>query len=139
MATTSKTLANLGLTTTRASQLEIQGLAVDSRDVRAGFLFAALPGSRSHGAEFAEYALRQGASAILTDPDGAAWITKTCPDHAAEICVVDDPRQALAAASALFFGAQPEVMVAVTGTNGKTSVASFCRQIWSALGLQRSI
>ena len=135
MATTSKTLANLGLTTTRASQLEIQGLAVDSRDVRAGFLFAALPGSRSHGAEFAEYALRQGASAILTDPDGAAWITKTCPDHAAEICVVDDPRQALAAASALFFGAQPEVTVAVTGTNGKTSVASFCRQIWSALGL----
>jgi UDP-N-acetylmuramoyl-L-alanyl-D-glutamate--2,6-diaminopimelate ligase len=135
MATTSKTLANLGLTTTRASQLEIQGLAVDSRDVRTGFLFAALPGSRSHGAEFAQYALSQGASAILTDPDGAAWITKTCPDHAAEICVVDDPRQALAAASALFFGAQPEVMVAVTGTNGKTSVASFCRQIWSALGL----
>lgn len=135
MATKSKTLANLGLTTARASQLEIQGLAVDSRDVRDGFLFAALPGSRSHGAEFAPYALRQGASAILTDPDGAAWISKTCPDHAAQICVVDDPRQALAAASALFFGAQPEVMVAVTGTNGKTSVASFCRQIWSELGL----
>jgi len=68
MATKSKTLANLGLTTARASQLEIQGLAVDSRDVRDGFLFAALPGSRSHGAEFAPYALRQGASAILTDP-----------------------------------------------------------------------
>ena len=94
MATKSKTLANLGLTTARASQLEIQGLAVDSRDVRDGFLFAALPGSRSHGAEFAPYALRQGASAILTDQDGAAWISKTCPDHAAEICVVDDPRQA---------------------------------------------
>ena len=135
MATKSKTLANLGLTTARASQLEIQGLAVDSRDVRQGFLFAALPGSRSHGAEFAPYALRQGASAILTDQDGAAWISKTCPDHAAQICVVDDPRQALAAASALFFGAQPEVMVAVTGTNGKTSVASFCRQIWSEMGL----
>ena len=65
MATKSKTLANLGLTTARASQLEIQGLAVDSRDVRQGFLFAALPGSRSHGAEFAPYALRQGARAIL--------------------------------------------------------------------------
>jgi UDP-N-acetylmuramoyl-L-alanyl-D-glutamate--2,6-diaminopimelate ligase len=135
MATKSKTLANLGLTTARASHLEIQGLAVDSRDVRDGFLFAALPGSRSHGAEFAPYALRRGARAILTDPDGAAQISKTCPDHAAQICVVDDPRQALAAVSALFFGAQPEVMVAVTGTNGKTSVASFCRQIWSELGL----
>ena len=135
MATKSKTLANLGLTTARASQLEIQGLEVDSRDVRQGFLFAALPGGRSHGAEFAQYALRQGASAILTDPEGAVWISKTCPDHAAEICVVNDPRQALAAASALFFGAQPEVMVAVTGTNGKTSVASFCQQIWSELGL----
>ena len=135
MATKSKTLANLGLTTARASQLEIQGLEVDSRDVRQGFLFAALPGSRSHGAEFAQYALRQGASAILTDPEGAVWISKTCPGHAAEICVVNDPRQALAAASALFFGAQPEVMVAVTGTNGKTSVASFCQQIWSELGL----
>ncbi len=135
MATKSKTLANLGLTTARASQLEIQGLEVDSRDVRQGFLFAALPGGRSHGAEFAQYALRQGASAILTDPEGAVWISKTCPGHAAEICVVNDPRQALAAASALFFGAQPEVMVAVTGTNGKTSVASFCQQIWSELGL----
>ena len=135
MATKSKTLANLGLTTARASQLEIQGLEVDSRDVRQGFLFAALPGSRNHGAEFAQYALRQGASAILTDPEGAVWISKTCPGHAAEICVVNDPRQALAAASALFFGAQPEVMVAVTGTNGKTSVASFCQQIWSELGL----
>ena len=134
MATKSKTLANLGLTTARASQLEIQGLAVDSRDVRPGFLFAALPGSRSHGAEFAPYALRQGATAILTDPKGAALISKACPEHAAEICVVDDPRQALSAASALFFGAQPEVMVAVTGTNGKTSVASFCRQIWTELG-----
>jgi UDP-N-acetylmuramoyl-L-alanyl-D-glutamate--2,6-diaminopimelate ligase len=51
--------------------------------------------------------------------------------------VAEDPRQALAYAAALWFGAQPETMVAVTGTNGKTSVASFTRQIWEALGLKR--
>ena len=49
--------------------------------------------------------------------------------------VAEDPREALACAAALWFGAQPETMVAVTGTNGKTSVASFARQIWAGLGL----
>ena len=50
--------------------------------------------------------------------------------------VVEDPRQALAYTSALWFGAQPETVVAVTGTNGKTSVATFTRQIWQELGLR---
>src|SRR5690606_19426261 len=47
---------------------------------------------------------------------------------------VEDPRRALALASALFYGAQPDTMVAVTGTSGKTSVASFTRQIWTHAG-----
>ena len=136
MVAAGKTLANLGLTTLGASQTMIQGLAVDSRDVRVGYLFAALRGTRMHGAEFAEFALRQGANVILTDPEGAELIANTIPMHDAYICVVDDPRQALAGAAALFFGAQPPVMVAVTGTNGKTSVATFCRQIWTHMGLQ---
>ena len=136
MVAAGKTLANLGLTTLGASQTMIQGLAVDSRDVRMGYLFAALRGTRMHGAEFAEFALRQGANVILTDPEGADLIANTIPMHDAYICVVDDPRQALAGAAALFFGAQPPVMVAVTGTNGKTSVATFCRQIWTHMGLQ---
>ncbi|MDT2075070.1 MAG: UDP-N-acetylmuramoyl-L-alanyl-D-glutamate--2,6-diaminopimelate ligase [Planktomarina sp.] len=136
MVAAGKTLANLGLTTLGASQTMIQGLAVDSRDVRMGYLFAALRGTRMHGAEFAEFALRQGANVILTDPEGADLIANTIPMHDAYICVVDDPRQSLAGAAALFFGAQPPVMVAVTGTNGKTSVATFCRQIWTHMGLQ---
>ena len=135
MAAKGKTLANLGLTTTRASHLLIQGLAVDSREVRPGYLFAALPGERLHGAEFAEYACRQGASVILTDPQGADFIACTLPVHDAEICVVNDPRQTLAGAAALFYGAQPQIMMAVTGTNGKTSVSTFCRQIWTQMGL----
>ena len=136
MVAAGKTLANLGLTTLGASQTMIQGLAVDSRNVRMGYLFAALRGTRMHGAEFAEFALRQGANVILTDPEGADLIANTIPMHDAYICVVDDPRQSLAGAAALFFGAQPPVMVAVTGTNGKTSVATFCRQIWTHMGLQ---
>ena len=136
MVAAGKTLANLGLTTLGASQTMIQGLAVDSRDVRVGYLFAALRGTRMHGAEFAEFALKQGANVILTDPEGADLIANTIPMHDAYICVVDDPRQSLAGAAALFFGAQPPVMVAVTGTNGKTSVATFCRQIWTHMGLQ---
>ena len=135
MAAKGKTLANLGLTTARASNLLVQGLAVDSREVRPGYLFAALPGAWVHGAVFAEYACRQGASAILTDPQGADFIARTLLQDKAKICVVDDPRQALAGAAALFFGAQPKVMVAVTGTNGKTSVSTFCRQIWTQIGL----
>lgn len=50
---------------------QITGLAVDSRQVKDGYLFAALPGTRVHGGEFIQYALRMGASAILTDMQGA--------------------------------------------------------------------
>ena len=108
----------------------VRGLTADSRAVRAGFLFAALPGSRAHGADHAGAAAAAGAAAILTDAAGAARIGAGVP-----VVVADDPRAALARAAAAWFGAQPEVVVAVTGTNGKTSVASFTRQIWEALGL----
>ncbi|MDO5620139.1 MAG: UDP-N-acetylmuramoyl-L-alanyl-D-glutamate--2,6-diaminopimelate ligase [Paracoccus sp. (in: a-proteobacteria)] len=112
----------------------ITGIAVDSRQVRDGFLFAALPGSETHGAEFITYALRQGAAAVLTDREGAAIAGGLLADSDVVAIVVDDPRAALAGAAALWFGRQPETMVAVTGTSGKTSVASFIRQIWQALG-----
>ncbi len=123
-----KTLSELGLT--GPADLAVTGLAVDNRKVRAGDLFAALPGSATHGARFAADALARGAAAILTDPAGARMIPAEAP-----AIVVEDPRAALAFAAALMAGAQPELMVAVTGTNGKTSVASFTRQIWEALGL----
>ncbi len=109
----------------------VTGLTADSRAVRPGFLFAALPGSAAHGADHAAAALAAGASAILTDPAGAARIGAGAP-----LIVSDDPRRALARAAAAWFGAQPAICVAVTGTNGKTSVAAFTRQIWEALGLR---
>lgn len=128
-----RSLAELGLTARGGAEARISGLAVDSRDVGPGFLFAALPGSRMHGAEFISYALRMEAAAILTDPEGATIAAEALAAHPAALVVVEEPRAALAQAAALFFGAQPEVTVAVTGTNGKTSVANFCRQIWQAL------
>ncbi|PWJ13280.1 UDP-N-acetylmuramoyl-L-alanyl-D-glutamate--2,6-diaminopimelate ligase [Jannaschia seohaensis] len=124
-----RTLSELGLA--GPDGLSVSGLAVDNRLVRPGDLFAALPGTNVHGARFAADALARGAVAVLTDRAGAAMLPEGTP-----MVVVEEPRAALAFAAALMAGRQPETMVAVTGTNGKTSVASFTRQIWEALGLQ---
>lgn len=129
-----KSLDQLGLTAMGGKRAEITGLAVDSRDVKPGFLFAALPGTQVHGGEFITYALRMGAGAILTDSAGAQIAAEDLAGSDAALIVAEDPRQTLAYASALWFGAQPETVVAVTGTNGKTSVASFTRQIWERMG-----
>ncbi|MDR5654115.1 UDP-N-acetylmuramoyl-L-alanyl-D-glutamate--2,6-diaminopimelate ligase [Ruixingdingia sedimenti] len=137
MTESGRTLAELGLTARppAASGLRVTGIAVDSRKVREGVLFAAMPGSRMHGAEFTDAVLRMGAAAILTDAAGARIAAPALARHpAAALIVAEDPREALARAAALWSGAQPGVMVAVTGTNGKTSVASFTRQIWTVLG-----
>jgi len=130
-----RSLAELGLTAQGGKRADIAGLAVDSREVKPGFLFAALPGTRVHGAEFITFALRMGAAAVLTDAEGARIARKALAAHDAALILAEDPRQALAYCAALWFGAQPETVVAVTGTNGKTSIASFTRQIWSAMGL----
>lgn len=134
MAAQSKSLAELGLTARGGREASVTGLAVDSREVKAGYLFAALPGMRWHGAEFVQYALRMGAAAVLTDAEGVRIAQDALAGAPVALIVAEDPRQTLACAAALWFGAQPETVVAVTGTNGKTSVASFARQIWAALG-----
>jgi len=135
MTTRTQHLSQLGLTARSGGDPGITGLSLDSRRVERGHLFAALPGTRVHGGEFIQYALRMGAAAILTDRDGALIASEDLAEHDAALVVVEDPRAALAHAAALWFGAQPETVVAVTGTNGKTSVASFTRQIWELLGL----
>ena len=131
-----KSLSALGLTARGRRDADITGLSVDSRDVREGHLFAALPGVNAHGAQFIGMALEAGASVILTNAAGAKIAEQELAGSDAALVVAENPRQALAFAAALWFGAQPEVMVAVTGTNGKTSVATFVRQIWMQLGLE---
>ncbi len=129
-------LAELGLTAKGAAQARITGLTLDSRAVMPGTLFAALPGARVHGAEFIQFAIRQQASAVLTDAEGARIAAEELADWDGALVIAEDARAALAGAAALWFGAQPDVMLAVTGTNGKTSVASFTRQILQRLGLK---
>lgn len=133
MGEQAKRLSDLGLTARGGVNPEITGIAVDSRDVKDGFLFAAMPGARVHGAEFVEYAVRMGAVAVLTDRQGAAIASEHLDGIA--VCLSDDPRAVLSRTAALWFGGQPHTMIAVTGTNGKTSVATFVRQIWIEMGL----
>ncbi len=128
-------LAELGLRAQGGAEAQITGLAVDSREVKPGYLFAALPGAQVHGAEFIQYALRMQAAAILTDAEGAQIANAELDASDAALIIAQDPRQALAQTASLWSGAHPGTVVAVTGTNGKTSVATFCRQIWEEMGI----
>ena len=114
----------------------IRNIATDSRPISDGALFAALPGARVHGARFAADALERGAVAVLTDQAGAAMAGEVVASADRALVVVGDPRLVLARISARWFGAQPKVAAAVTGTNGKTSAVTFLRQIWAGLGRQ---
>ncbi len=119
-----------GLTVARdGQQVEITGLTADSRDVRPGMLFAALAGSRADGRSFIDDAVARGAAAVLTDPSLAG---RALP---VPLILDANPRRRLALLAARWFDRQPACVVAVTGTNGKTSVAGFTRQIWSGLGI----
>jgi UDP-N-acetylmuramoyl-L-alanyl-D-glutamate--2,6-diaminopimelate ligase len=104
---------------------EITGVTADSRKVKPGFLFAALPGSKTDGATFAARAVEAGAVAIIAEQD---------LNLSAPTVICRDPRRGYALAAANFWGRQPQTCVAVTGTNGKTSVANFCRQIFAGAG-----
>ncbi len=116
------------------SNLQIKGLAVESGKVREGYLFAALAGTNTHGANYIPQALARGALAVLTDTEGKRIAQSKGVEGLDNLFVDPDPRSRLAKVSAKFFGNIPENLVAVTGTNGKTSVASMCRQIWEELG-----
>ena len=106
----------------------ITGVTADSRKVAPGSLFVALPGSAADGRAFIPQALSQGAAAVLAPVDTDAAMAPV-------LVTSGDVRRSYAIAARSFYGAQPATCVAITGTNGKTSVAAFCRQIWASLGL----
>jgi UDP-N-acetylmuramoyl-L-alanyl-D-glutamate--2,6-diaminopimelate ligase len=112
--------------------LDITGMSADSRAVETGYLFAALPGAQSDGRRFIGAAVARGAAAVLA-PRGTVW-----PDDvpARPLIMHDQPRRAVALLAAAREAAQPETIVAVTGTNGKTSTVDFLRQLWTAAGLR---
>jgi UDP-N-acetylmuramoyl-L-alanyl-D-glutamate--2,6-diaminopimelate ligase len=106
---------------------DILGLTSDSRAVKPGYLFAALSGRSADGRRFLDDALKRGASAVLADRPA---------DLPVPVVVDSNPRRALALMAALYYAPQPATAAAVTGTNGKTSVAVFLRQIWQSAGLK---
>ncbi|MEM8948541.1 MAG: UDP-N-acetylmuramoyl-L-alanyl-D-glutamate--2,6-diaminopimelate ligase [Pseudomonadota bacterium] len=103
---------------------DISLITADSREVRPGALFAALAGSRVDGRTFIDEAVQRGASAVLADPSLAGR------EIGVPLITDPEPRQRLALIAARFYEVQPRRVAAVTGTNGKTSVASFVRQLW---------
>jgi UDP-N-acetylmuramoyl-L-alanyl-D-glutamate--2,6-diaminopimelate ligase len=112
---------------------DIAGIAADSRAVGPGFLFAALTGQHFDGRRFAGAAVARGAAAILTDDPAALDLSPTMREQIT-IVADPDPRRRFALAAARFYGGRPRIVAAVTGTNGKTSVAHFTREIWGAAG-----
>ncbi len=111
--------------------LGICGMTADSREVRPGYLFLAVPGANADGRAFIQDALARGARAILA-PAGTA--VDSLPAGVAVI-LDEAPRRLFARLAARFFGTQPARVAAVTGTSGKTSVVDFIRQLWRLLGL----
>ena len=114
----------------KAEMEGVAGITADSRAVRPGYLFAALPGTKVDGRRFIGEAVARGAIAVLA-PEGTPWPPGVPPRR---LIVVPDARVKLAELAVEFFGNLPERLVAVTGTNGKTSTVDFLRQIFALSG-----
>jgi UDP-N-acetylmuramoyl-L-alanyl-D-glutamate--2,6-diaminopimelate ligase len=112
-----------------AANVRISGLASDSRKVRPGDLFFALGGSTADGSKFVPEAIARGAAAVVSQ-------NEFLQDLQVPVIRDGNPRRALALAAARFYGVQPRHCIAVTGTNGKTSVTAFVRQIWQEMGFR---
>lgn len=113
-------------------ELNITGITADSRDVRKGFLFAALRGQKQDGRQFISQAIQDGAIVILAE-EGTTLPTDIDTSH---VLLITDKniRRRFAIMTANFYKAQPKTIVGVTGTNGKTSTVHFAQQLWQLLG-----
>jgi UDP-N-acetylmuramoyl-L-alanyl-D-glutamate--2,6-diaminopimelate ligase len=109
-----------------SADAQVTGFAIDHRKVAPGTVFGAFPGTRFNGEDFIADAVKAGAVAVVARPharvEGAVHVA------------AEEPRQAFAAMAARFFQPVPETVVAVTGTNGKTSAVEMTRQIWRMAG-----
>jgi UDP-N-acetylmuramoyl-L-alanyl-D-glutamate--2,6-diaminopimelate ligase len=115
----------------------VTGVSLDSRQLRPGDLYAALPGARAHGAQFAADARRAGAVAVLTDTAGRELLERS--GVGLPVVVAPDPRRSVGAIAARVYGSRPEdgtapALFAVTGTNGKTTTTYFTNSLLRALG-----
>lgn len=125
-------LQSVGVMAPGGLPLDLTGVTADSRAVRPGMLYAALPGAHADGRAFIGDAVARGAAAVLA-PVGTGWPA----DVPVRPLILDaEPRRALARLAALQAGPQPDRVVAITGTNGKTSTAEFLRQILAGSGIE---
>ena len=134
----------------RVRNINISGLTADSRAVKPGFLFAAIPGTKLDGREFIPAAIEAGAVAILIPtgtrhpgvgrgPDFKSNNTSGLDSGLRQnddvvLLESDNPRKLFSELAAEFYDAQPDVIFAVTGTNGKTSTVTLLQQIWEGMG-----
>ncbi|CAM5764673.1 UDP-N-acetylmuramoyl-L-alanyl-D-glutamate--2,6-diaminopimelate ligase [Labrys miyagiensis] len=127
-----KTLADIappGSLDPRFGEISVSGVTSDSRQVKLGFVFVAIPGTKSDGLDYVPQAVSAGAVAVVAQQPLQL-------ESAVAAIVVPNARKALSEIAAAFYDRQPPTIVAVTGTSGKTSVAAFVRQIWERLGHQ---
>ncbi len=125
----SKFLSDLISAEENISSIKINGLTSDSRDVLPGFIFAALPGKKNNGKSFIYDAIRKGAVAVIAE-------TGTQIDNSDTVLITsDNPRSKYAKIASKFYKEKPNWLGAVTGTNGKTSVANFTFQLWKTMSL----
>ena len=104
----------------------VTGFAIDHRKVAPGTIFGAFPGARVNGEDFIPAAIAAGAIAVVARPEARV--------EGAPHIASPEPRRAFAQLAARFFTPMPPVIVAVTGTNGKTSTVEMTRQIWRMAG-----
>ena len=116
-----------------ASDPEVVGISANSAAIKPGMVFAGLPGTRVDGASFAQDAVARGAIAVLVGADSHVV------DLGVPVIRAENPRRELALMASRFYPRQPAHIGAVTGTAGKTSVASFLRQIWAASGCEAAM
>ena len=112
--------------------LILRGISENSNKITLDFAFFALPGSKTHGAHFVQDAIENGSNLIITDFHGLKIIKEKHLDIA--IIIFSEPRKLIPEFAAYFFKKIPSNIVAITGTNGKTSVAHYIRQFWENLG-----
>src|SRR5690606_34579387 len=111
-----------------------KGLTQDSRQVKKGYLFAALPGTKFDGRSFISDAVRNGASAVLAA--SGVMLPEGINENEINLIHDDNPRRRFSLMAAEFYGRQPDFIAAVTGTNGKTSTVHFAKQLWKEAGLK---
>ncbi|MDG1437192.1 MAG: UDP-N-acetylmuramoyl-L-alanyl-D-glutamate--2,6-diaminopimelate ligase [Rickettsiaceae bacterium] len=110
---------------------DIKNITFDSRNIKPGDAFFAIKGEKFDGNAYIDSALLQGASIVFTDDDSRAVSDK--------VLYVENARKSLSIASSIFYPKVPENIIAVTGTNGKSSVVSYVHQILSLLGKKSAV